>query len=57
MMSYQAKKAGEQSFHYNIKKWKKCQFDILHDINENVTLLQFMESVGNFNHAVSIVEY
>ena len=38
-------------------KWKKEQFDILHDISENFTLVQLLGSVGNVNNAVSIFEY
>ena len=30
-------------------------FDILNDISENITLVQLMESLGNVNHAISIV--
>ena len=30
-------------------------FDILRDIIENVTLVKLRDSVGNFNHLVSIV--
>ena len=32
-------------------------FDILTDISEHVTLVQFMYSLGNVNHAISVVEY
>ena len=44
---------GDQLLMYG----KKDQFDILHDINENVTSVQLMDDVGNINHAVSIVVY
>ena len=30
-------------------------FDILNKISENVTLIQLMDSLGNVNHAISIV--
>ena len=30
-------------------------FYILNDISENVTLVQLMDSLGNFNHAISMV--
>ena len=40
-----------------LRNEKKVQFDIIHDIGENVTLVQLMESFGNVNHAVSIVVY
>ena len=47
---------GEQSLHYNIKTWiKQVSFEIIHDISENVTLVKLMGTVGNMNHAVSIV--
>ena len=32
-------------------------FDILNNISEYVTLVQLMDSLGNFNHAISIVGY
>ena len=56
-MSDQVRNPGEQRLHYNIKKQKKGQFEILHDISENFTLVQLMYSVGNVNHAVSISIY
>ena len=49
---------GEQNLRYNLKIWKKNDaFDILNDISENVTLVQLMDSLGNVNHAISIVGY
>ena len=36
---------------------KEVSFDIIHDISENVTLVQLMDAVGDANHAVSIVGY
>ena len=36
---------------------KQGSFDILRSISENVTLVQLMDIVGNFNHAVSIFGY
>ena len=56
-MSYQVNNMGEKHLHYNIQKWKKCPSDIPHDISENVTLVQLMNSFVNVNHAVSIVGY
>ena len=36
--------------------WSKNEaFDILNDISENVTLLQFMHSLVNVNHDIIIV--
>ena len=34
---------------------KKVIFDSLNDIGEDMILLQLMDSIVNFNHAVSIV--
>ena len=31
------------------------QYKILEDISENVTLVQLMDSLGNLNHAISVV--
>ena len=56
-MSDQVRNLGEQHLHYNINIWKKGNFEILHDISENFTLVQLMEIFGNVNHAVSIVSY
>ena len=36
--------------------WKKHDaFDIPNDISENVNFVHLMESLGNMNHAISIV--
>ena len=44
---------------YKIEKskeyFKKVTFDILNDISKNVTLVKLMETLGNVNHAISIV--
>ena len=40
-----------------LRNEKNGQFDILHDISEHVTLIQLMESVGDYNNAVIIVGY
>ena len=41
-----------------MKNWfNKGAFDILNYISENVTLVQLMETLGNVNHAISIVGY
>ena len=46
----------EQTLQYNLKIWKKNNdFDILNNISEDVTLVQLMDSLGNVNHAISIV--
>ena len=39
-----------------MEQWKKIgTFDIMNNITEYVTLVQLMDSVGNVNHAVSVV--
>ena len=44
--------------HYSLRKYKnKGSYDILTDISENVTLVQLMDSLGNVNHAISVVGY
>ena len=36
--------------------WKlNYAFDIQNDISENLTLVQLMDSLGDFNHTISIV--
>ena len=56
-MSDQLNNPGGRRLCYNFKVHKKVQFGILHDIGENVTLVQLMGSVENVNHSVSIVGY
>ena len=47
---------GEPKVHYNLIEYKKmCEYKILEDISENVTLDQLMDSLGNVNHAISVV--
>ena len=42
--------------HYNLIKYKKKDlYKLLEDISENVTLVQLMDSLGNVNHAISVV--
>ena len=42
--------------HYKLIKYKKMgDYKILEDISANVTLVQLMDSLGNFNHAISVV--
>ena len=49
---------GENNLRYNLKVWQKnYAFDILQNVSEYVTLLQLMDSLGNLNHAFSIVGY
>ena len=47
---------GEHNLRYNMTTWNKNDaFDILTDMSENITLVQLMYSLGNMNHAISIV--
>ena len=47
---------GEQNLRYNLTIWRENDtFDILNDISEFFTLVQLMDSLGNMNHAISIL--
>ena len=49
---------GKAKFHYNVIKYKnKGLYKFLENISENVTLVQFMASLGNVNHEISVVGY
>ena len=49
---------GEPTLYYSLMKYKQtAYYDILKDISENVTLVQLMDSLGNINHAISVVGY
>ena len=57
-MKNRRKIKGEQNLQYNLTIWKKNDdIDILNYIRKYVTLVQLMESLGNVNHAFSIVGY
>ena len=57
-MKNRRKIKGEQNLQYNLTiRKKKYAFDILNDISEYLALVQLMESLGNLNHAISIVWY
>ena len=44
--------------YYSLGKYKRMgSYYILTDISEHVTLFQLMESLGNVNHAISVVGY
>ena len=46
---------GEARVKYNLIKYKKMrEYKMLEDISENFTLVQFMYSLGNVNHAISV---
>ena len=47
---------GETRVHYKLMKYKMMgEYEILEDISANVTLVQLMDSLGNVNHAISVV--
>ena len=47
---------GEARVHYKLIKYKKMgEYKMLKDIIANVTLVQLMDSLGNVNHAISVV--
>ena len=47
---------GEARVHYNLIKYKKMrEYKTLEDISANVNLVQLMDSLGNVNHAISVV--
>ena len=47
---------GEARVHYKLIKYmNKGDYKILEDISANVTLVQLMDSLGNVNHAISVV--
>ena len=47
---------GETKVHYSLVKYKKKGlYKILEYISDNVTLVQLMDSLGNVNHAISVV--
>ena len=42
--------------HYLLNKYKKMgEYKILENISTNVILVQLMDSLGNVNHAISVV--
>ena len=55
-MSNRRKNILEQNLRYNMTIWRENDaFDILNDIDENDTLVQLMNSIGNLNHDIIIV--
>ena len=58
IMKYHVRNPVEQHLYYRINKQiKQRKFYIHHGISENVTVVQLMGTVGNANHAASIVGY
>ena len=57
-MKEKLRQIGEHHLIYNLNKWtNNGEIDILNDNSEKVTLVQFMETMLNVNHAISIVGY
>ena len=49
---------GKPRVYYSLIIYKKKgYYGILNDRSENVTLFQLMDSLGNLNHAISVVRY
>ena len=49
---------GKPRLYYSLKIYKKkSSYDILTYISKHVTLFQFMDYLGNVNHAISVVGY
>ena len=47
---------GEVRVHYKLIKYKKNgEYKILEDISANITLFRLRDSLGNGNHAISVV--
>ena len=56
IMQNRKRNKGEPRVHYNQKKYRhKSEYDIFKFITSNVTLVQLMDSLGNVNHAISVV--
>ena len=48
----------EPKVYYSLNKYKnKGSYHTLTDISEHITLVQLMDSLGNVNHAISVVGY
>ena len=55
-MQNRKRNKGESRVHYSLEKYRqKGEYDILKNITANVTLVQLMDSLGNVNHAISVV--
>ena len=56
IMQNKKRNKGETRVHYKLMKYKRMgKYKILEDISSNVTLVQVMDSLGNVNHAISVV--
>ena len=55
-MTDEAIQFGDQNLRYKLKQWNKTgAFGIMNNISKYVTLVQLMDSLGNMNHAVSMI--
>ena len=56
IMQNNKRNKGETRVHYSLEKYKKKgEYEIFKNIGANVTLVQLMDSLGNVNHAISVV--
>ena len=56
IMQNKKRNKGETRVHYSLMKYKKKgEYDILENISANVTLVQLVDSLGNVNHAITVV--
>ena len=56
MMLKHKRNKGEARVHYKLIKYKKKgDYNFFECISANVTLVQLMDSLGNVNHAISVV--
>ena len=47
---------GDQHLCHKLEQWNKIgNFDSMNNISKYVTLVQLIDSVGNFNHSVNVV--
>ena len=47
---------GKQHLRYKLEQWnREGNFGTINNISEHFTLVQIMDSIGNVNHAVSVV--
>ena len=56
IMQNRKRNKGEPRVHYSLEKYRqKGEYDIFNNIPANFTLVQLMDSLGNINHAISVV--
>ena len=49
---------GGPKVHYSLRKYlNKGSYDIMTYMGENITLFKLMDSLGNIDHAISVVGY